>query len=59
MQRAALESTRLFGSGDDLALATAVRMLAPDLGLAHEAGALLRKLGLKIEASAQAVAKSL
>ena len=59
MQRAALESTRLFGSGDDRALATAVRMLAPDLGLAHEAGALLRKLGLKIEASAQAVAKSL
>lgn len=58
-RRAAPESTRLFGSGDDLALATAVRMLAPDLGLAHEAGALLRKLGLKIEASAQAVAKSL
>ena len=31
--RAALESTRMFGSGDDRALATAVRMLAPDAGL--------------------------
>lgn len=57
--RAAPESTRMFGTDDDRALATAVRMLAPDLGLAHEAGALLRKLGLKIEASAHAAAKSL
>lgn len=57
--RAALESTRMFGSADDRALAVAVRMLAPDRGLAHEAGALLRKLGSKIEASAQAVANSL
>ena len=58
-RRAAPESTRMFGSGGDLALATAVHMLAPDLGLAHEAGSLLRKLGLKIEASAQAVAERL
>jgi len=59
VRRSAPESTRMFGTGDDVALATAVHMLAPDLGLAHEAGALLRKLGLKIEASAQAVAKRL
>jgi len=59
IQRAALESTRMFGTGDDRALAAAVRMLAPDLGLAHEAGALLRRLGLKIEASAGALATSL
>jgi len=57
--RAALESTRMFGSADDRALAVAVRMLAPDGGLAHEAGTLLRKLGEKVGASAQAVANSL
>lgn len=59
VHRAALESTRMFGSADDLALATAVRMLAPGRGLAHDAGALLRKLGAKIEASARAVAARL
>jgi len=57
--RAALESTRMFGSADDRALAAAVRMLAPDGGLAHDAGALLRKLGEQVGASAQALAKSL
>ena len=58
-RRAALESTRMFGSADDRALATAVKMLAPDAGLAYEAGALLRKLGSTVAASAQALANSL
>lgn len=53
------ESTRSFGGADDKALASAVALLAPDLGLAHDAGVLLRKLGLKFQAALPAGMKAL
>lgn len=57
--RAVAESTRSFGTAEDKALAAAVGMLAPDPGLAHEATALLRKLGSKLGLAAPAAAANL
>lgn len=57
--RAAPESTRLFGTADDKALAAAVGMLAPNPGLAQDATALLRRLGWKLGLATPAAAKSL
>lgn len=57
--RAVVESTRSFGGAGDKALAAAVGLLAPDLGLAHDAGVLLRKLGLTLQAALPGAAKAL
>ncbi|WP_020653470.1 S41 family peptidase [Massilia niastensis] len=46
-RRGTLESTRSFGTGDDRALAAAVRLLTPGKGLVSDAGALLRKLRIR------------
>ena len=57
--RPAPESTRLFGTAGDKALATAVGMLAPGPGLAPDATAMLRRLGWKLGVATPAAAKSL
>jgi len=57
--RPALESTRLFGTDDDKALATAVAMLAPVPGLASDATALLPRVGWKIGVGTLAAVKNL
>ena len=59
MQRGASESTRLFGSADDRALARAVAMLTPHRGLAQDATALVRRLGWKLGVATPATSKSL
>ena len=57
--RPAPESTRMFGTADDKALAAAVGVLAPAPGLASDATAVLRRLGWKLGVATPAAAKSL
>lgn len=57
--RPAPESTRLFGTADDKALAMAVGMLSSAPGLASDATAVLRRLGWKLGVATPAAAKSL
>jgi carboxyl-terminal processing protease len=48
-KRTAVESTRMFGTDDDAALATAVALLAPGQGEIGRPGSVLRQLGVRLQ----------